>query len=107
MDRVEDPGQLNLVAGVLIAVLGDVCARERIAANLAASNNDIRSLVRAALNREPLPDDIPLTHGWRSAHLLPKLTAVLEGKVLVRVADVRAEAPLDYREVKETPVGDE
>src|SRR5262249_39314783 len=100
-DRIEDPAQLNLVAGVLIAVLGDLCARDRIAANLAASNNDVRAVVRARLAGEP-PEDVPLTRGWRAAHLLPRLTAVLQGEVLVRVADLKAEAPFDYADAGPT-----
>ena len=63
--------------------------------NLAASNNDVRALVRARLADEG-PPEVPLTRGWRAAHLLPRLTAVLQGEVLVRVADLKAAAPLDY-----------
>lgn len=95
-DREQDVPQLALVAGVLIAVLGDTCARAQLAQSLVGSNNDVRDLVRAKVAGEP-PPDVPLTRGWRAEHLLPDLLAVLEGRKLVGVADVRADAPLAYR----------
>ncbi len=98
LDRIEDLPQLSLVAGVLIAVLGDLCARARLAGNLVASNNDIRALVRARLAGEPLPDDLPLTRGWRAEHILPDLLAVLEGRRLVRIANLAVDAPLGYED---------
>jgi ribonuclease D len=97
-DRIDDPPQLNLVAGVLIAVLGDLCGRARLAGNLVAGNNDIRALVRARLAGEPIPGELPLAQGWRAEHILPELLAVLEGRRLVRVANVQAEAPLSYED---------
>ena len=50
-------------------------------------------LVRARLAGAPLPPESVLTTGWRSAHVLPDLLAVLDGQRVVRVADVKAEAP--------------
>jgi ribonuclease D len=94
-EREQDPPQLAVVAGVLIAVLGDACARGRLAQGLVASNNDVRDLVRARLAGEPLPE-VPLTQGWRGRHVLPELLAVLEGRRLVRIADPKAEVPLAY-----------
>ena len=97
-DRIEDLPQLGLVSGILIGVLGDVCARARLASNLVASNNDVRAVVRARLAGDPIPADLPLAQGWRGRHILPELLAVLEGRRLVRVADLRSEAPLAYEE---------
>jgi ribonuclease D len=99
--RVEDPAQLNLVANILISVLGDLCVRWRLAANLVASNTDIRTLVRSRMAKEPLPDDFLLMRGWRAQHVLPELLAVLEGRRAVRIDDLSAEAPLDYADVTE------
>jgi ribonuclease D len=101
-ERIEDPPQLNLVANILIAVLGDLCARQHLAGNLVASNTDIRALVRSRLAKEPLPDDFPLMRGWRSSHILPELLAILEGRRAVRIDDLAADAPLEYADVKET-----
>jgi ribonuclease D len=103
LGRVEDPVQLNLVANILISVLGDLCARRRLAANLVASNTDIRTLVRSRMAKEPLPDGFLLVRGWRAQHVLPELLSVLEGRRAVRINDLSKEAPLDYADVEEVP----
>jgi ribonuclease D len=95
-ERDQDPPQVALVTGILNAVLGDLCARRHLAANLVASTADVKLLVRARLNGDPLPESSGLTHGWRAGHLLPDLLAVLEGRCAVRVKNVRADAPLAY-----------
>jgi ribonuclease D len=95
-ERDQDPPQLNLVAAVLNAVLGDLCARRRLTQGLVANSTDVKLLVRARLAGEPLPEESQLTRGWRAGHVLPELLAVLEGRTAVRVADLRAEAPLGY-----------
>ncbi len=99
-EREQDPPQVALVAGVLIAVLGDRCARLRLAPNLVASGNDLKLLVRARLPGGPAPEGSRLTQGWRAAHILPDLQAVVEGHRLLRVADVASEAPFTYHEVE-------
>jgi ribonuclease D len=94
-ERDQDPPQVNLVVSVLTAVLGDWCARSRLAPNLVANNQDLRLLVRARLHGTP-PAESLLTQGWRAAHALPVLQAVLEGRCSLRVTDVGAEAPFSY-----------
>ena len=93
-EREQDPPQVALATSVLQAVLGDLCARSELAPNLSATTQDLKSLVRAHLAGEPPPEESLLTHGWRSRHLLPELQAILEGKRLLRIADIRSEAPL-------------
>ncbi len=95
-EREQDPTQVQLVTSILMATLGDWCARHRVAPPLAASTADVRSLVRARYAGQALPDDTPLTTGWRAAHLLPDLLAVLDGRRAVRIADLRSDAPLAY-----------
>src|SRR5262249_33889909 len=92
-ERDQDPPQVGLAAAVLGATRADGCARLRLAPNLVASNTDVKLLVRARLAGTPLPDESLLTRGWRSRHILPDLLAVLDGRRLLRVADLRAEAP--------------
>ncbi len=96
-DREQDPTQVELVTSVLRAVLGDLCARGRLAPNLVANASDVKALVRARLAREGLPES-QLTRGWRAEHVLPDLLAVLEGRRAMRVANVRAEAPFAYED---------
>ncbi len=64
--REQDPPQVLLVANVLSAVLGDLCARRSLAPNLVANGNDVKLLVRSRLAGQPLPDESLLTVGWRS-----------------------------------------
>ncbi len=92
-EREQDPPQVGLVANVLLAVLGDWCARRRLAANLVATSHDVKLLVRARLNGAAPPDESMLTRGWRAEHVLPEVVAVLDGKRRLRVADVRSESP--------------
>jgi ribonuclease D len=97
LDREQDPPQVGLVSSVLLAVLADLCGRQRLAANLVATSSDIKELVRAELNGEPPPDS-QLTRGWRQQHVLPHLRAFLEGKRSVHVACLKSEAPFGYEE---------
>lgn len=96
IDREHDVPQVNLVGGILNAVLVDLCARQRLASNLVASNADVRALVKARFLKQALPTDSILTQGWRAEHILPELLAVLDGRRSVRVGDLRADAPLDF-----------
>jgi ribonuclease D len=95
LDREQDPPQVGLVASVLLAVLADQCARERLAANLVATTSDVKDLVRARVNGEPDPPSA-LTQGWRARHILPELHALLEGRRSLRVADLGSETPFGY-----------
>jgi ribonuclease D len=97
-EREMDPPQVGLVSNVLNAVLGDLCARRQLAANLVASNQDIKLLVRARLQGGPLPPESLLTRGWRAEYVLPELLAVLEGRRQLRVADLMAEAPFAFED---------
>jgi hypothetical protein len=58
-----------------------------------ATGQDIRLLVRSQVAGEPLPAESLLCRGWRAAHVLPELLAVLQGRRSLTVADVTAEAP--------------
>jgi ribonuclease D len=93
--REIDPPQVGFVTSVLMAALGDYCARQRLAGNLVASTEDVRLLVRARFKGRELPEDSLLTQGWRREHILPYLQSFLDGKRSLRIADVRAEAPFD------------
>src|SRR5205823_3214335 len=101
-EREQDLPQVSLVGGVLLAVLGDLCARQQLAPNLVASSNDVKLLIRSRLQKAALPADTVLTQGWRAQHILPELLAVLDGRRSVLVADVTAEAPLAFVDVPAT-----
>lgn len=99
-EREQDLPQVGLVVTVLMAALGDFCARAHLAPNLTAATQDVKLLVRARLQGDPLPHDSLLTHGWRAAHILPHLEALLEGRRSLRVRDLHADAPFDYSDAE-------
>lgn len=99
-ERELDPPQAALVGSIVAAVLGDFCARQRLAPNLVATGQDVKLLVRSRFQGEPLPADSLLTQGWRAQHVLPELLAVLDGRRRVRIADVQADAPLAFDEIE-------
>ena len=106
--RDNDPPHVTMLGSLLGVVLGDWCTRHKLAANLVASNSDLRAVVRSRVFREPTPD-VPLTRGWRSRAVLAELQAVLDGTVAVRVANPAAAAPLEVVELEpeeETPSPD-
>jgi ribonuclease D len=98
LDRDQDPPQVTLVGNVLSAVLGDLAIRLGLAPGLIASGQDLKQLVRARRSGAEIPADSILTQGWRAEHVLPELTSVLDGTRLLRVADVRADAPFAYED---------
>lgn len=111
LNREQDPPQVLLVAGILSAVLGDFCARNELAPGLVANNQDLRALVRAKADGKPLgavgnragaPASL-LCEGWRSRHVLPVLTEMLDGKRRLRITDVSAPAPLELDSSSDAP----
>ena len=94
IDRDQDPPQVAWLTNILLAVLGDLCVRLKLASNLAATNADVKAVVRSRLRGDALPSSSLLTQGWRSHHILPELLSVLDGYRSVRIADPKAEAPL-------------
>src|SRR5262249_17937377 len=87
-ERQQGVPQVTLVAGVLQAVLGDLCARSRLAPGLVASSQDVKALVRSRLQGGDLPADSPLARGWRARHILPELAALLDGRRSLRITDL-------------------
>jgi ribonuclease D len=97
-EREQDPVHVQLATALLVAVLGDWCARRDLAVGLAASTSDVRQLVRARHTGQSLPEDCPLLAGWRATHLLPDLLAVLDGRRSVRIASLKGGSPFRYDE---------
>jgi ribonuclease D len=94
-ERDNDPPQVALVASLLMAVLGDLCARTALTPGLTATTNDVKLLARARFQGADPPAESALTRGWRSRAILPALVAVLDGRQAVRVGDVRSAAPFE------------
>jgi ribonuclease D len=96
-EREQDPPQVALVSSILSAVLADFCARNQLAPNLVANNQEVRLLVRARLQGLPPPEDSLLARGWRGEFVLPHLQAILEGRHSIRIGNLTADAPLQIR----------
>lgn len=103
-EREQDPPQVGLIAHILMAVLADWCARNHLAPSLAASSHDVKLLVRARLQGQPLPEESLLTRGWRGAHVLPELLAVLDGRRSLRIANVASATPFTFDDTSEKPL---
>jgi ribonuclease D len=95
-ERDQDPPQVGIVVSILMAVLADLCTRRQLAPNLVAATQDVRLLARSRFQGTDLPAESLLTRGWRQKHLLPDLLAILGGWRSLRIANPRADAPLEY-----------
>jgi ribonuclease D len=93
--RDHDPPQVALIAGLLQSALATFCGDNRLTPALVATASDIRALIRSRIQGAALPDDCPLTTGWRSEFVLPTLLDVLEGRRALRVADLNRPLPLE------------
>lgn len=103
VDRDQDPPQVGWATNILMAVLGSLCIRQQLAPNLVATNADVKALVRGRFRGDSSPPKSLLTEGWRAAHVLPDLVAVLEGKRSVRIGDLKSEAPLSLISFESEP----
>lgn len=99
-ERDREPQQVALVVGILNAFLADFAARNQLSPSIIATSQDMRQLIRSRLQGEGLPDDSIWLGGWRAAHVLPEVLAILEGRRSIRIADLAAETPFAYEEVK-------
>lgn len=97
--RDSDPPNILLLASLLNVVLSDFAGRNRLAANLIASNADLKAVARSRAFNAPLPD-VPLCRGWRAQSVLPELLALLSGDTAIRVANPRAADPLELVELE-------
>ncbi len=101
--RDDDPPQVTLVAALLNAFLGHLCAQMELTQSLVASANDVKVLVRAAARNEGVPESSPLASGWRTTAILPELMAAIEGRRSIRVESLTREAPFRVEESRISP----
>lgn len=91
-----DPPQLPLLVDLLQAVVAQLSFQMKIAPGLIATVKELRELARSVVLRQELPKGMLLGHGWRKQHLRPVLEAVLHGEQALRIANPRAQAPLEW-----------
>jgi len=93
VEREQDPPQVALIVNLLMAILNDFCAREKLAVSLAGTVSDLKELVRAKMQKESVPETNLLMIGWRKDVVLPMVLEVLDGKRSVRIANLQADSP--------------
>jgi ribonuclease D len=97
-ERENDPPQVAIINGLLQAVLASFCADERLTPALVATSSDLKVLIRAQMENEPIPSSSALAAGWRAAHVLPVLVDVLKGRREIRVDSMESPAPLSFKD---------
>lgn len=75
--------EVDLLAGVLTAVVHEVAQRLQIAPQLVATNADLRSFIRGQVFGEPVRPTL-LDVGWRKEQIRGVLLDVLKGKAALR-----------------------
>jgi ribonuclease D len=98
LEREQDLPQVNLAVALMSAVLPDFAARNRIAPGLVATVSDLRSLVRAFATGGLDNVANNMTRGWRAKEVLPHFVALLEGRRGLRLANLKDDAPFEYRD---------
>jgi ribonuclease D len=96
IEREVDPPQQLLLVNLLGAQLAHLAERLHIAGNLVANNQELRMLVRSRIQGAQPPARSLLHQGWRAAHLLPHLQAMLDGRISLRVGDIQKEVPFVF-----------
>jgi ribonuclease D len=93
--REDDPPEMAWIAAVLHAVLGDWCQKNDVSPALAASNHELKTLIRSMARNEPLPVTSPFARGWRKLSLLPEMLLLLQGKRALRIKSLGGESPFE------------
>jgi ribonuclease D len=85
------------VIGQLLGIaLSNRCAELNVAKGLVATSADLRHLVRWHVYKDQSGPPPRLTVGWRAEMCGDLLTDVLDGKILMRVADPESDHPLTF-----------
>ena len=92
--RPDDSERVRILTGVLSTALAALCTREKLPPGLVATTGDLAALVRGYTTQRQVPADSPLARGWRHQLCGRLLVELLEGRLCLRVADIRAEMPL-------------
>ena len=92
--RPDDSPGASTVANLLSAVLGQLCAANKVANSLVWSVSDVKHLIRWYCNGRPEKDRPALLQGWRGQLCSQTLLEVLQGRRTFRVVDPASEFPL-------------
>lgn len=85
---------LGLLGQFLSTALGVICREARIAPNLVATTDELRTVAAWRLGMAKLPETPRLFSGWRKQLIGRHLDEILKGEKSIRVVDPNAEQPL-------------
>jgi ribonuclease D len=98
----QDNSQDDQVIGKLLSLaLANRCSELNMAMSIIATSSDLREFVRWSLNGRQAEDRPQLIRGWRSEVCGQLLTDVLDGKIAIRVADLKSDHPLIFEREEE------
>jgi ribonuclease D len=94
-ERRDDPPQVAVLTKLLSVAVANLAAETDVDTALLATTSDLQEIVRWFLDQEgtPLPE---VMAGWRGEILQESLIGFLEGKKVVRVANVKRANPLVF-----------
>ena len=92
--RDNDPPHVTTLSGFLAVALAEFCRQEYLAAGLVATMHDVRQLVRSYQPGAGERIDCGLDEGWRATAVRPYLESILNGTMVLRVADPRSMNPV-------------
>lgn len=85
LERDSDAAHVQALSGLLQTVFMALCAEMKLAPGLTCTMGEIRDLLRCRLTGASEPAEGLLSAGWRRKHVLPRLLAVLDGRVAFRL----------------------
>lgn len=107
-NRERDSRQDEQVLGKLLSIaLANRCAEMDVSMQLVATSADLRQLVRRHVYKDRSIDELPLLTGWRATVCGDLLTDVLDGHIVLKVADPESDHPLVFirTDSDDTPAG--
>lgn len=105
--RDGDPPHVTALANLLSIALGELCRNLKLAPNLAATQSDLKALVRTAGGDEKAAATCGLRHGWRAEAILPYLERILAGSLVLRVGNPKSRYPLRFEPYTSTTSADQ
>lgn len=85
LERDSEATHIQALSGLLQTVFMAMCAEMKLAPGLTCTMGEIRDLLRCRLTGPAEPTEGLLITGWRRKHVLPRLLAVLDGRVAFRL----------------------
>ncbi|MFZ4644773.1 MAG: ribonuclease D [Gemmataceae bacterium] len=85
LERDSEATHVQALSGLLQTVFMAMCAEMKLAPGLTCTMGEIRDLLRCRLTGPTEPTEGLLITGWRRKHVLPRLLAVLDGRVAFRL----------------------